>query len=141
MIELILKYEGFREDAYQCSAGVWTIGYGTTFYPDNSQVKKGDKITKERALELVDWYCKNFIFFPKGEFSEDQKAALSSLIYNIGQRAFNRSKCRRAIEEKNWKEAYDNWNWIYADGKILNGLVKRREEEKKLFFRGLYEPK
>ena len=141
MIDLILKYEGFRGEAYYCPAGIMSIGYGTTFYENNEPVKAGDKITQERALQLVNWYCKNFIFFPKGDFSEDQKTALCSLIYNIGQRAFNRSKCRRAIEDKNWKEAYENWNWIYANGKVLNGLVKRREEEKKLFFRGLYEPK
>lgn len=139
-MNLITKYEGFRESAYKCPAGVWTIGYGTTFYPDGSKVKEGDKITEAKALELVNWYCDTYIFLPSGDFNDNQKEALFSLIYNIGQRAFNSSKCRRAIEAKDWKTAYENWNWISANGKILNGLVRRRDEEKKLFFEGLYEP-
>lgn len=140
MMELIIDEEKFRADAYLCPAGVWTIGYGNTFYKDGSPVKKGDKITEKEAYDLMDWYCKNYIFFPKGDFNDDQKKALCSLIYNIGQRAFNRSMCRRAIEAKDWKTAYENWNWIYTNGKVLNGLVKRRKRERDLFFRGLYEP-
>ena len=140
-MSLITKYEGFRENAYKCPAGVWTIGYGTTFYPDGSKVKEGDKITEAKALELVNWYCDAYIFLPSGDFNDNQKEALYSLIYNIGQRAFNSSKCRRAIEAKDWKTAYENWNWVSANGKVLKGLVRRRDEEKKLFFEGLYEPK
>ena len=47
-VELIKKFEGFKETAYKCPAGVWTIGYGWTH-----GVKEGDTITMEKASELV----------------------------------------------------------------------------------------
>ena len=52
MYELLKEFEGFRKEAYQCSAGVWTIGYGTTIYPDGSRVKQGDKIDERTAEKL-----------------------------------------------------------------------------------------
>lgn len=134
---LIKRYEGCRLDAYLCPAGVPTIGWGSTFYPDGSKVKLGDKITQQVADDLLMWYCITQIKLPCRVFSCNQKAALYSLIYNIGQGAFDRSKCRKAIEAENWSEAYANWNWTKAGGKELPGLVRRRNEEKAIFFEGL----
>ncbi len=134
---LIKKYEGCHLTSYLCPAGKWTIGWGNTYYANYNKVKKGDCISKQNADTLLDWYCKNEITLPKGEFTDNQKIALYSLLYNIGQLSFDKSKCKKAIEAKDWKTAYKNWDWIKANGKVLNGLVKRREEEKKLFFEGL----
>lgn len=137
MFELIKKYEGCKLEAYQCPAGVWTIGYGTTFYPDGKKVKEGDVCTKEDAENYLTWYCTTQIKLPKGVFVYNQKEALYSLIYNIGQNAFDKSKCKKAIEAEDWKTAYKNWDWISAGGKVLKGLVNRRNDEKELFFKGL----
>lgn len=135
MYELLKEYEGFRPVAYKCPAGQWTIGYGSTTYTDGGQVQPGDTITKEEAEELVDWYCKHKITYPKGDFSASQKEALCSLIYNIGQANFNRSTLKKMIEAENWPEAERQWlRWTRANGKVLLGLVKRREAECKLFF-------
>lgn len=134
---LIKKYERLRLKAYKCPAGVWTIGYGTTFYPSGEKVKDGDTCTKEEADGLLLWYCTTKIKLPKGVFNENQKEALYSLLYNIGQIAFDKSKCKKAIEAEDWQTAYDNWDWIKANGKVLKGLVNRRNEEKELFFKGL----
>lgn len=139
MFNLIKEFEGFREKAYKCPAGIWTIGYGSTFYEDGAKVAEGDTITKEKAENLVKWYCENKITLPHGDFSENQKEALFSLIYNIGQAAFNKSNCKKFIEEKNWKKAYESWDWVKAGGEVLSGLVKRRNKERKLFFEGLLE--
>jgi lysozyme len=49
---LLLACEGEKLEAYKCTAGTWTIGIGITIYPEGTRVKKGDKITKERSLEL-----------------------------------------------------------------------------------------
>lgn len=133
---LIKKYEGCRLEAYKCPAGVWTIGYGTTIYISGQKVKQGDKITQEDADSLLKWYCSHIVL-PKGQFGVNQKIALYSLIYNIGQGAFNRSKCKKAIESMDWKTAKKEWTWTTANGKELKGLVKRRNEEKELFFKGL----
>jgi N-acetylmuramoyl-L-alanine amidase len=51
--DLIKKWEGLRLDAYQDVAGIWTIGYGTIKYEDNTPVKKGQTITAERAEQLL----------------------------------------------------------------------------------------
>lgn len=134
---LIKKYEGCRLQAYLCPAKKWTIGWGATYYANGNKVNKGDCITQQNADTLLEWYCKNEIHLPKGEFTDNQKTALFSLIFNIGNPAFDKSKCKKAIESKDWKTAYANWDWIKANGKVLNGLVRRREEEKKLFFEGL----
>lgn len=137
-VSLIEKFEGFSSTPYICPAGKATIGIGSTFYEDGTPVKMTDKpITKERARELVRWYCENKIKYPRNDLNDDQKASVCSLIYNIGQGAFDRSKCKKAIVEGNWAEAHRQWDWITANGKVLPGLVLRRQAEKELFFKGL----
>lgn len=136
-VDLIKDSEGFREEAYKCPAGKWTIGYGSTFYQDKSPVQEGDTITRDKAEELLNWYCDTQIKYPRNDLNDDQKAALCSLIYNIGQGAFDKSKCRKAIVNSDWQEAHRQWDWITANGKILPGLVIRRQKEKNLFFKGL----
>lgn len=133
---LIKKYENCKLEAYLCPAGVPTIGWGTTIYMSKQKVKLGDKITQEDADSLLNWYCSH-IKLPKGQFGVNQKIALYSLIYNIGQMAFDKSKCKKAIEAEDWKTAKKEWTWTTANGKELAGLVKRRNEEKELFFNGL----
>lgn len=139
MFELIKKWEGCKLKAYKCPAGILTIGYGTTFYPDGTKVKEGDTCTKEEADGLLLWYCTTKIKLPKGTFTDNQKEALWSLIYNIGQTAFDKSICKKAIESQDWQTAYDNWNWNKAGGKVLKGLINRRREERLLFFDGLLD--
>lgn len=136
-VSLIEKFEGFSEKPYICPAGKATIGFGSTFYEDGTPVKMTDKpITKERARELVRWYCETQIKYPRDDLNNDQKAAICSLVYNIGQGAFDRSKCKKAIIAGDWAEAHRQWGWITANGKVLPGLVIRRQKEKKLFFKG-----
>ena len=136
--DLIKKYEGFKSEPYLCPVGCPTIGYGTTYYESGARVKLTDKpITEDRACQLLEWYCKTQIKLPKGDFTDEQKASLCSLIYNIGNPAFDKSKCKAAIEAKDWQTAYNNWDWVTAGGKVLKGLVRRRNEEKALFFKDL----
>lgn len=132
MFDLIKKYEGCKLTAYKCPAGIWTIGWGATIYKDGRPVKQGDKITQAQADELLAWHV-NKIALPAG-LTPNQKAALQSLIYNIGQGAFDKSSLRKAIIAKDWKSVYKNWDWITADGQFLRGLARRRAEELSLFF-------
>lgn len=136
MFELIKKYESFRSKPYLCPAGIPTIGYGNTFYENGTPVKLTDNpISLECANELLEWYCHNKIRLPRGNFTENQIEALYSLIYNIGQTAFDRSKLKKAVEEEDWATAFKNWDWISGNGKFLKGLAKRRVDEMFLFFR------
>lgn len=140
MYELLKEFEGFRSEAYQCSAGVWTIGYGTTIYPDGTRVKEGDKIDERTAEEMLEHYCKNRIRYPKGNWTDSQKDALCSIIYNIGQSAFNRSCLKRHLEQSNWRAAYSSWNkWNRAGGKVSKGLTRRRAKESSIFFKNLID--
>lgn len=138
-IDLIKKYEGLSLKAYKCPAGINTIGYGTTSYPDGTPVKSGDVITKEKAEALLLDYVINKIMPNIRDLglTSNQETALVSLIYNIGWGAFSKSKCYKAIKAKDWGSAYKEWDWITGGGKVLNGLIKRREEERYLFFQDI----
>ena len=85
----------------------------------------------------MQWYGENKIKYPRNDLNNDQKAAVCSLVYNIGQGAFDRSKCKKAIVAGNWAEAHRQWDWVTANGKVLPGLVLRRQAEKELFFKDL----
>lgn len=132
--DVIKEFEGYRSKAYKCSAGKWTIGYGTTFYKDGTAVKEGDTIDEKTAEELLQYHLQHRIKLPEGNFTDSQRTALYSLIYNIGQSAFDRSKLRKAIERGDIQEIFRNWDWIKADGKVVRGLVKRRAKELALYF-------
>ena len=133
MYDLIKKYESCKLTAYKCPAGVWTIGYGTTVYPNGQPVKEGDHISREEAEAFLTMYIKAKIKLPSG-LTKNQQDALLSLIYNIGQGAFDRSSLKKAIIAKDWKAVYKNWDWVTGGGQFLRGLAKRRAEELLLFF-------
>lgn len=136
-IDLIKKYESFSSKPYLCPARVPTIGYGCTVYPDGTKVTMKDKPitqTKAKAL-LLDYVINNIMPHIKDlSLTENQQTAVISLIYNIGWGAFSKSKCYKAIKEKDWGTVYKEWTWITGGGKVLKGLIKRREEERYLFF-------
>ncbi len=141
---LLKKWEGFKSKPYLCPAGVPTIGYGSTIYPDEKKVTlKDPEISEQYARDILMWYCTTKIKLPKGIWSCNQKEALYCLIYNIGQPAFNISKCRKALETGDWQTAFREWDWNKVrnqkTGKLefCEGLEKRRKEERELFFKGL----
>lgn len=136
-IDLIKKYEGLKCVPYKDAVGIPTIGYGCTVYPDGRKVTMNDEpITKEKAEALLLDYVINKILpnIRDLDLTEGQEAALCSLIYNVGFGAFSKSKCYKAIKNKDWGTAYREWEWIKANGVVLNGLIKRRSEERYLFF-------
>lgn len=140
MIDLIKKYEGLSLKPYRCPAGYPTIGYGLRFYPDGREVKMSDEpISLDKAeAYLRDYIIRNVV--PKIENLDptpSQTEALVSLIYNIGWSAFAKSKCYKAIKAKDYGTAFKEWDWITANGKPLKGLIKRRAEEKYLFFKDI----
>lgn len=137
MSHLIKEYEGFRQTAYKCPAGVWTIGYGSTKKLDCTPIKEGDTITKYQAEELLNNYViKNIepvIEKIPYELTISQQEAIKSLCYNIGTSAFLKSNLFKAICNKDVEGIFKNWDWIKAGGKVQKGLVKRRSHEMFLF--------
>lgn len=139
MNELIKRWEGFQEEAYKCPAGVWTIGYGSTKWEDGTPIKKGQRITRERAEILLNDYLIRYVRprLSDLKLNASQKAAIESLCYNIGVNSFLRSKCYNALRAKDWGTFIREYDWIKANGKVLKGLIKRRTEELYLFFKDM----
>lgn len=135
-VDLIKKYEGFREKAYKCPAGVWTIGYGSTTWSNGLPVKRGEVITKSHAEALLTDYINEQInpHIKDLKLKGGQLAAIQSLIYNIGWHSFSRSKCYKALKAKDWSTFIKEYDWFKGGGKVLPGLLKRRTEELYVFF-------
>jgi len=139
-IDLICNFEGLRLNAYDDGVGVWTIGYGTTKYPNGIHVKKGDTCTLEQAKSYMQQDLKKFeqtvnsaVNVP---INQNQFDALVSLAYNIGTNAFKNSTLVKRLNEGNYKPAANQFDvWVNAGGKRVQGLVNRRTIEKTLFLK------
>ena len=137
---LIKEFEGFVANAYLCPAKVWTIGIGTTVYPNGVKVKKGDKCTEEQALKYLQHDLKSFEKTVndsvKVPLSQNQFDALVSLAYNIGSGAFKNSTLLKKLNAKDYAGAADQFpRWNKGGGKVLKGLVRRRDAERALFLK------
>jgi lysozyme len=137
-IELIKRWEGLELKAYPDLSGVMTIGYGTTKYPNGKKVQNFDKITEEQANEYLALACQEIINFINTKIFVDlnlnQSSALISLMYNIGVQQFRYSLLLKYVSENKLDEAADEFtHWCFSNGVRINGLLKRREEEKALF--------
>jgi len=136
-IELIRHYEGFRARAYKCPAGVWTIGYGSTFYANGKKVREGDTITEQDALALLKLVVNDFSAQVKKllrvELKDNQFSAVVSLAYNIGVGNFKSSTLLKKLNAKDSSAAEEFTKWVKANGKVLPGLVARRHAERLLF--------
>jgi len=135
---LIKKFEGLRLKAYKCSAGVWTIGYGSTRDISGEDIKVGDTITLDEAEHLLfrdlESFCAGVRSLVKVELNQNQFDALVSLSYNIGLGNFSKSTLLKKLNAREYIEAADQFLlWRKAGGKIIKGLEKRRAEERKLF--------
>ena len=137
---LIRKFEGCSLVAYLCPSKVWTIGYGNTFYADGTPVKEGDKIDQSTANQLFDITLQKFEQQVRGLLGDtllvilpkEAIDALVSLAYNIGTGAFAKSTLLKKLKENklNFDEIEKWWTcWNKSNGKVLNGLVRRRAAE------------
>jgi len=133
-IEFIKRHEALRLNAYLDSAGVPTIGYGHTL-----GVRMSDTITKSQAEQLL----RGDLITAESEINkhnlninQNQFDSLVSFVFNLGVGNFARSTLLRKIKSNPNDPAIrkEFEKWIYAGGKVLNGLVRRRREEADLYF-------
>jgi lysozyme len=138
-IELIKHFESLHLNAYLCPANIWTIGFGNTFYEDNTRVKQGDKISEARAIQLLmfilEFFEKQVDNMTRDDLSQHQFDALVSFAYNVGHGNLKSSTLLRkvnanALDETIWGEFI---KWDKASGKSLLGLKRRRNAEAHLF--------
>lgn len=133
-IDIIKKHEGLRLEAYLPTPNdVWTIGYGHTH-----TTKQGMKITAGQAESLlrkdIAWVEKAVNTLVVVPLTQNQFDALSSFVFNVGEGAFSSSTLLRLLNSGDYEGAANQFlRWNKQKGRVLNGLTKRREEERKLF--------
>jgi lysozyme len=134
LLEKLMEMEGCRLEAYKDAAGVPTIGYGHT-----KNVRMGDRITQYWAKEMLredieeaEWQVKEL----NVARTEGQLDALVSFAFNLGIGRLTRSTLLKTIRKGGSKAQITKEfkRWVFADGKQLPGLVKRREWEARRFF-------
>jgi len=137
-LSLIRQAEGLRLRAYLCPANVWTIGIGTTVYPDGRKVRSGDKCTAQQADRYLAHDLQEFeravaamVTVP---VTSNQFSALVSLAYNVGIGALRGSTLLRLLNAGDYAGAANQLRrWNRGGGRVLPGLVKRRAAERDLF--------
>ncbi|MBM5459210.1 lysozyme [Pseudomonas sp. P66] len=132
-LSLIKSFEGLRLLAYRDAVGVWTIGYGAT-----RGVKAGMSITKEQAermlLNDVQRFEPEVERLVKVPLNKNQWDALVSFTYNLGAANLESSTLLRKLNAGDYEGAAEQFpRWNKAGGKVLPGLVRRREAERVLF--------
>ena len=139
-LNLIKKYEGFQASPYKCPAGIPTIGYGATYYPDGTKVKLTDKpVTQREAdtmlLNMLKHYEQGVDSFTTDKVNQNQFDALVSIAYNIGLQALKGSTLIRKVNlDPNDKTIKNEFmRWTKANGKVMDGLLNRRKEEAELY--------
>lgn len=144
-LSLIKSFESLRLKAYFDGGKVPTIGYGTTKYPGNKPVKMGDIITKELAEVYLKDHIQNKVInelktlLPNDVLTNQDKVdSLISFIYNIGINAFKTStllkKINEGADDKEIVTQFKRWN--KDNGKVIDGLAKRRVSEYTLYTTG-----
>jgi lysozyme len=158
--DLMHRYEGFRNKPYLCPAHIWTIGYGHVLYQEQIRlpvVRVPDKhtpmIRKEMPLkpednrvwskeEINELFRVDVASFERGVLRlvpgcvgrQGSFDALVSISFNFGLGNLQRSTIRMRANRGDWEGAADAFRaWTKGGGKVLPGLVKRREAEIALF--------
>jgi lysozyme len=141
-IDLIKSFEGLKLTAYKCSAGVPTIGYGSTFYPDLKAVKMGDKLKNIQEAEellkvtLIEFEKNVSALFYNVILNQNQFDALVSFAFNLGTGALAKSTLfkKAKINPNDKTISLEFAKWVNAGGKKLPGLIRRRKAESDLYF-------
>ena len=138
-ISFLKSREGLELNAYN-KDGKWTIGYGNTYYENGQLVKQYDTISATRAESLFRMILKEYENTVNqsvtGRLNQSQYNSLVSIAYNIGPSAFKKSTLLKKVNANpnDSTIATEFRKWVNSQGKVLNGLVKRRELEIKLYF-------
>lgn len=138
-LAIIKHYEGFKSDPYVCPAGYWTIGYGSIRDKHRRRVHADtDSISTIEGemlllleLDEVERYVKALV---NVELTENQFSALCSFVFNVGSGRFKASTLRAKLNRGDYEGASEQFKWWRkGGGRILKGLVLRRQAETDLF--------
>jgi lysozyme len=138
-IALIKEFEGLVLHPYADAVGVPTIGYGTTVYPDGTHVSLNDpSITEDLAVIFLQHDVAKFAqdvgSLVTAALNDNQFGALVSFTYNLGEGALRSSTLLRKLNAGDYAGAAGQFPlWDHAGGRVLPGLLKRRQAEQALF--------
>ena len=132
-LSLIKKFEGCGLEAYYCSGGVLTIGYGHT-----GGVKETDTITQEEADKLLKGDILKFEQYVEDnvmvELDQSQFDALVAWTFNLGPGNLRESTMLKKLNNADYESVpFEMRRWNKAGGKTLDGLIRRRQAEALLF--------
>jgi len=130
-LDLIKRFEGFSRTVYFCPAGYPTIGYGHVVKDDEDFSAGIDEAQAEELLrqdaQIAERAVLRLINVP---LTDGQFDALVSFTYNLGGGALQRSTLRRKINREEHAEVPEQlMRWVWAGGRKLKGLVRRRAAE------------
>ena len=138
-VSLIAEFEGFKGSPYLCPAGVATIGFGSTRYADGKAVSMQDNAisvgeAKQLLADTLGQYEAAVGKAVTAGITQNQFDAAVTLCYNIGAGAFSGSTLVKKLNAGDVNGAAEQFLvWNKGAGKVLPGLVRRREAERKLF--------
>ena len=132
-LSLIKKFEGCEYNAYKCAAGVWTIGYGHT-----AGVKEGDLVTQQEADKILEEDMKEYEGYINDyvtvDLNQNQFDSLVSWVFNLGPNNLKSSSMLKVLNNGAYEDVPAQIKrWNKANGKTLDGLIRRREAEALLF--------
>jgi len=133
-IDLIKHFEGFSPTVYRCPSGVPTLGFGST----HGITMDSPPITEEEGLELL---MLDIAKFEVGvhrlsdvPLHQRHLDALASFAFNLGNGSLQASTLRKKVNREDYDGAANEFpRWVFAGGRKLRGLVKRRYAERELF--------
>jgi lysozyme len=138
-IDLAQRFEGFhrvpksdpgKAHPYICPAGYWTIGYGHLCDPNHPPISE-DEAEGYLAQDLVTALKATLRHCPVlVTESEGRLAAIVDFTFNLGAGRLQTSTLRRRVNQRNWIAAgRELRGWVYGGGRVLPGLLRRREAE------------
>ena len=147
--EMIKHHEGFKLKPYRCPAKLWTIGVGHVLYPDQGRLPLDQRDAFQLAPEDNRTFSKAEVdgllsadlqrfevgvarLFPV-VLAQGQFDALTSFAFNLGLGGLQRSTLRQKVLRGEVEAADEFLKFTRGGGKILPGLVKRRNDERALF--------
>ena len=154
-IQMIKHHEGVRTKPYRCPALLWTVGVGHVIDPTHAAVKYEERKNLpipagwDRVLtmgEVDDLLSQDLVRFERGVLRNCPSAtgrqgvfdALVSFSFNVGLGNLQRSTLRMKTNRGEFEAAADEFlKWTKAGGRVLPGLVKRRNDERALYLSGV----
>ena len=144
-VQVAMRLEKFAPLAYLCQGRVWTVGYGTTIWPDGRRVKPCDRITQGEAEQILRARFERNADRIQGDvgraLTQGQLDALCLFVDNMPQSRWSSSTILRLLRDGLFLSAaaeFPKWNKVTVDGRkvVSDGLTDRRAFERRWFEKG-----